>query len=145
MFINILVAIDGSTYAAKALDYAIGLAEKFSSRITIVHVIPTMASISPSLGTSKSQYVRDMIAGLEEAGKEILIEGEKTVKLSKIGVTAILKHGDAADKIIETAAESKVDLIVVGDRGLGSGERFPLGSIAYKVSQHAKCPVLIIK
>lgn len=144
MFINILVAIDGSTYAAKALDYAVGLAEKFTSRITLVHVVPTMASILPKLGT-KAQYVKEINADLEAYGKDILNEGEKTVKSSKIEVVAILKYGDAADKIFETATETKADLIVVGDRGLGSGDRFPLGSIAYKVSQHAKCPVLIIK
>ena len=49
------------------------------------------------------------------------------------------------DKILEAAEEVKADLIVVGDRGLGSVDRFPLGSIAYKVSQHSKCPVLVIK
>ncbi|MFH0748575.1 MAG: universal stress protein [Candidatus Bathyarchaeota archaeon] len=145
MFINILVAIDGSTYAAKALDYAVGLAEKFSSKISLVHVVPTMNAISPKLGSSGSKYVEEMIAGLEEEGRNILTVGEKTVTISNIAVKAILTHGDAADKIIEAAEETKADLIVVGDRGLGSGGRFPLGSIAYKVSQHAKCPVLIIK
>lgn len=146
MFINILVAVDGSTFAAKALDYAVGLAEKYGSKITIVHVVPTMTAISAKLEASRKKYVEDMKAGLEEAGKNILDESEGMAKHSGIlHVTAILKYGDAADKIIEAADEVKADLIVVGERGLGSVERFPLGSIAYKVSQHAKCPVLIIK
>lgn len=145
MFVNILVAIDGSTYAAKALDYAVGLAEKFSSKISLVHVVPTMTAISPKLGASSSNYMKDMRADLGEEGRNILAEGENTVKVSNVDVETILKHGDAADELIEAADELKADLIVVGERGLGSGGTFPLGSIACKVSQYAKCPVLIIK
>ena len=140
-----LVAIDGSTYAAKALDYAVGLAEKCSARINIVHVVPEINFLMSKLEASKSQYLKYINDGLEEVGRTILSESEKTVKISNINVAAILKHGDTADKIIETAQEVKADLIVVGQKGLGSGEKFPLGSIAYKVSQQAKCPVLIIK
>ena len=145
MFINILVAIDGSTYAAKALDYAIELSERYGSKITLVNVVPIMNEISSKLDKSKSMKLEDMEAGLENAGKEILDEGEKAVNLAKIRSETILKRGDVADKIIEVADETRADLIVVGERGLSAVSRFPLGSIAVKVSQHAKCPVLIIK
>lgn len=145
MFVNILVAVDGSTYAAKALDYAVGLAEKYQAKVIIVHVIPSMSSISTKIGVSKSKYIEDVRNELEEAGRNILDEGKKTVELAKINATAILKHGNIADKIIEAADETKADIIVVGERGLGYVSRFPLGSIAYRVSEHAKCPVLIIK
>lgn len=86
-----------------------------------------------------------MMADFEEEGNNILVEGEKIVKIAGINVTKILKYGNAADKIIEAAEEIEADLIVVGEKGLGSLARFPLGSIAFNVSQHAKCPVLIIK
>lgn len=145
MFVNILVAIDGSTYAAKALDYAIEISERYDSKITLVHVVPTINGISAKLGSSKTMNLEDVEASLEDAGNEILEEGERTVKLAKIQAKTMLKHGDAADKIIEAAEETKADLIVVGERGLSAVSRFPLGSIAVKVSQHAKCPVLIIK
>ena len=140
-----LVAIDGSTYAAKALDYAVGLAEKCSASINIIHIVPEIDFLMSRLEPSKSQFVKYINEGLEEAGRTILSESEKTVKTSNINVATFLKHGDTAEKIIETADEVKADLIVVGQKGLGFGEGFSLGSVVHKVSQQAKCPILIIK
>ena len=145
MFVSILVAIDGSTYAAKALDYAVGLSRKFPSKINLVHVVPIMSTMFPKLAKSKAECLIDIQANFEEEGKIILAEGEKAVKLAKLEVEVILRHGDIADEILETANEVKADLIVVGERGLGTGGRISLGSIAYRVSQHSKCPVLIIR
>jgi nucleotide-binding universal stress UspA family protein len=145
MFTNILVAVDGSIHAAKALDYAIELAEKYEAKISIVHVVPSLNAFSEKKDDKRDEHLEAARTGFEEAGKTVLLEGEKIVKLAGIAVNPILKHGSAADKIIEVAEELHSDLIVIGDRGLGSVTRFPFGSIVFKVSQYAKCPVLIIK
>lgn len=145
MFTNILVAIDGSIHAAKALDYAIELAEKYEAKISIVHVVPRLKAFSEKKDDQLDEHLEAARIGFEDAGKTVLFEGEKIVKLAGIAVNTILKHGNAADKIIEVAEELHSDLIVIGDRGLGSVTRFPFGSIVFKVSQYAKCPVLIIK
>jgi nucleotide-binding universal stress UspA family protein len=145
MFTNILVAVDGSIHAAKALDYAVELAEKYEAQISIIHVVPSLSAFSEKKDDEREDYLEAAKIGFEKAGKTVLSEGENIVKLAGIPVTTVLKHGNAADKIIEAVDELHSDLIVIGDRGLGSVTRFPFGSIVFKVSQYAKCPVLIIK
>jgi nucleotide-binding universal stress UspA family protein len=145
MFTNILVAVDGSIHAAKALDYAVELAEKYEAQINIVHVIPSLSAFSEKKDDKTDEHLEAASIGFEKAGKNVLLEGEQIVKLAGIPVNTILKRGSAADKILEVADDVQSDLIVIGDRGLGSVTRFPFGSIVFKVSQYAKCPVLIIK
>jgi len=52
---------------------------------------------------------------------------------------------NAANEILRITKEEKVDLIVMGDRGLGSVERLFLGSVSDKVSRHSACPILLVK
>ena len=49
------------------------------------------------------------------------------------------------DSLVSYAESHDVDLIVIGSRGLGGFKKLLLGSVASGVSQHSKCPVLIVK
>lgn len=145
MLDKILVPIDGSEYAFKALDYAITFAKKFSSEIYIVHIVQTVAAIAYGTDITVPSFMVDLKNHLEENGKRILSTAE--VKTKKAGVKAVtmLLYGSPAEEIVNFAEEKGVGLIVVGDRGLGSVARFFLGSVSNKVSRHAPCPVLIVK
>jgi nucleotide-binding universal stress UspA family protein len=59
-------------------------------------------------------------------------------------VRAFVKAGQPARTIIEFARDRDVDLIVIGSRGLGSVERYLLGSVSHKVTGLAQCPVLVV-
>ena len=145
MFERILVPLDGSEYADKALTTAIALAKQFSSNIIIVHVILTASAIMTSSEGVGSSFLVDLRKQLEETGEQMLENGAKKTREAGIPVITIQESGNAPDKILQTAEKTRANLIVIGDRGLGVVARFFLGSVADKVSHYARCPVLIVK
>ena len=57
----------------------------------------------------------------------------------------LLEMGDAAQKIMEIASEIKCGLVLIGSRGRGGFKELLLGSVSHKVTNHAGCPVLVVK
>ena len=144
MFSRILVGLDGSDYSLKALDLAIDLAKKYQSQIVLVHVVMRQiyAINPPEAGVLAGTAI---VRELEADGKAILAKGEEAVKAQGVLVETRLKQGVPAEELLRTAADEKVDLIVLGSRGLSQVKAFFLGSVSDKVSHHAKCPTLIVR
>jgi len=67
--------------------------------------------------------------------------------LSKKNISAkiLLKEGNIVNEIEKIVKKEHCDLIIVGNKGLGSISRFLLGSISNKISQSSSCSVLIVK
>lgn len=142
---RILVPLDGSEYANKALDYAIQLAKKFSSEILLVHVLPATTAIRRGSEVISTSLYRNLRKRLEEDAHRILTSSEAKVRDAGIKVTMKLDYGDPAGRIINIAKKDDMDLIVIADKGLGAVAKFFLGSISNKISHHATCHVLIFK
>jgi len=83
----------------------------------------------------------------DEEGNRILSEAKLLVEkeFQGVKVTLRLAGGDADKVTVELAENEKLDLIVMGSRGLGQFKRLLLGSISQKVSTHAPCPVTIVR
>jgi nucleotide-binding universal stress UspA family protein len=145
LFNKIVVPLDGSEYADRALEIAIELAGKYSASLVIVHIVPAASALVTGPEVSSAPILLNLSEELEESGRRILEEGTKKAQVTGIHVTTVLEHGNISDNIVRIADAEKADLIVIGERGLGSVARFFLGSVANKVSHHAKCPVLIVK
>jgi len=145
LFNKVLVPLDGSEYANKALDTAIELATKYSASMVLVHIVPATSALITGPEVSSAPILLNLSNELDGSGRRILENGAMKVQAAGIPVTTVLEHGDIADNIIRIAENENADLIVIGERGLGAIARFFLGSVASKVSSHAKCPVLIVK
>jgi nucleotide-binding universal stress UspA family protein len=81
-------------------------------------------------------------------GQQILDSYEAKVKErrhSLQNVRMLLQEGDAAQRIMETAIEIKCELLLIGSRGRGGFKELLLGSVSHKVTNHASCPVLVVK
>ena len=144
MFERILVAVDGSPFADRALSYAVDLAKKYSSKLIILHVVlRRFYAVTPSEAgvLASTVYVKEM----EAEGQEIIKKAENYAKSAGISYECKLAQGVPADEIVKSGAVEKVDLIVVGSRGLTDVRAFLLGSVSDKVSHHAKCPTLVVK
>jgi len=144
LFSKILVGLDGSDFSVKALDFAIDLAKKYRSQLVLVHVVMRQiyAINPPEAGILAGTAI---VRELEAEGKAILVKGEETVKVQGIPVESRLRQGVPAEELLRAATDEKVDLIVLGSRGLSQVKAFLLGSVSDKVSHHAKCPTLIVR
>lgn len=144
MFSRILVGVDGSTFAERALECAVDLAARYSAKLIIVHVIlRRFYAVTPSEAgvLATTVFVKEM----EAEGKEIMTKAETYAKAQGADYVCKLLQGVPAEEIVKAAISEKADLIVVGSRGLTEVRAFLLGSVSDKVSHHAKCPTLIVK
>jgi nucleotide-binding universal stress UspA family protein len=144
MFERILVAVDGSPFAERALACAVDIAKKYAARLIILHVVlRRFYAVTPSEAgvLATTVYVKEM----EAEGQEIIKKAEEYAKIAGVSYECKLVQGVPADEIVKSGRTEKVDLIVVGSRGLSEVRGFLLGSVSDKVSHHAKCPTLIVK
>jgi len=141
---KILVPVDGSPFAKRALEFAIGLAKAHDSTITIIYVVPRRVYVAAQ--EAGFLTVPALIHDLEEQGKKMLEEAEEVAQVAGVKtVDKVLIHGLPAEEILKRSEAEKYDMIVIGSRGRTAAKAFFLGSVSDKVSHHAKCPVLIVK
>jgi nucleotide-binding universal stress UspA family protein len=133
------VAVDGSTYAEHAVEYAATLAKKFNSELVLIHAV-----INP-LYTYEGIMLSPPLEQLEKAGRAVLNRSQLVAEKSGVQVKTRLVIGHPAEEIARVANEEGFDLLVVGSRGLSSVKAFLLGSVSEKLSRLARCPVLIVK
>ena len=149
MIKKVLVALDGSESAEKALDFAIDLAEKYSAKIELISVVPHITYFAPlsedELFPTKAyiEYSNEV----EAIHKKILSDAKKKAKKSKPNLEVSIKfaEGKPADKIIETAEKGDFDIVVLGHRGLGDIKEFLLGSVSHRVAHKTTRTVIIVK
>jgi nucleotide-binding universal stress UspA family protein len=127
---KIVVGYDGSEPARRALARAETLAKRNGATIVLVDVV------SPT----------DFGVPVEEEHAAMVLEQARTY-LSTQGVRAEVREpiGEPARRLVETARERGVELIVVGTRSRNLIERFLLGSVGADVHHHAPCDVLVVK
>jgi nucleotide-binding universal stress UspA family protein len=145
MLSKILIPVDGSTQAERALDYAIFLAKTTGASVGIIHVVqpPTTWAISPPI--SDAEIYRKMVEVVEAHGNDILVKTEAKAKAAGLTVEKIKESGHPADRIVKVANDNGYDLIVMGSRGNSSIKEMLLGSVSHHVCQHAKCSVLVVR
>ena len=137
---KILVAHDGSTYAQKALRKGMELASQFGGSLVVLTVTPELriTELTP-LDQSRLKEA------LEEQARKNLARAEARLKKEQVPVKTMVRQGNVAEVILETARKMRVSLIVVGSHGRQGVERFLLGSVSGKVVAHADRPVMVVK
>ncbi|MEW6739857.1 MAG: universal stress protein [Nitrospirota bacterium] len=137
---KILVAHDGSKSSDKALKKAVELAINFNASLTVLAVIPELYL------TELSDADRNRIfEALSRETAEAMEKIRKSLSGKSMEVKTLIRQGDPAEKILETAQKMKVDLIVTGSHGRHGTKKFLLGSVSSKIVDYSKCPVLVVK
>ena len=131
---KVLVAYDGSTPSAKALDLAQSIGAQ-DERIELVfaHVLKLFA-----LGTGAEGPL------IEEANRVHAALQQLAERVPNKAHAHLLKGTSPADLLLKCAEDEGCDLIVMGSRGLGA-LRGILGSVSSHVLREAAVPVLIVK
>jgi nucleotide-binding universal stress UspA family protein len=142
MIKKILVPVDGSSTALRALEFAMEVARNVDAEIIVMNIdIPyDLSRIKPKLKDADGKDIESKkLSPLEEAKRAVEKAGFAKISYKK------MVDIDPAERIVSEAEKSAVDLIIMGNRGMGVLAGFFLGSVSTKVSQTAHCPVTIVK
>jgi nucleotide-binding universal stress UspA family protein len=141
MYQRILVPLDGSELAEKALEHAEKLAKSFDSEIVLFQFVPFM----PIYGSPELVTPLIVDEKQKEAAEKYLAGLAEELKKRGLKVSAMVKTGQqVAAEIIDFAKDRGVDLIVMCTHGRSGLTRWVLGSVAHKVLIRAETPILLI-
>ncbi len=140
---TILVPIDFSEHASRALDYAIELAEHFGAELHLLHSYP----LHPSMASAAygACIPADLDGAFRKAANEQLRECADKVAARGLHVETNATPVPAADAISAHAEKVQADLIIMGTRGLTGLKHVLLGSVAERTVRMAPCPVMTLK
>ena len=139
MFLNILVAIDGSPSSLRALEHAIELARAGNAKLALITVAPPLSHYVTLGGVSPET----MKAELDGWAGRILDEAAATVPEDVIA-HRVQAAGRAGPEIVRELERGAYDLVVLGSRGRGRTEEGLLGSVNGYVHFHSHVPLLSV-
>jgi nucleotide-binding universal stress UspA family protein len=173
MYKTIVVAVDGSAHADKAVKAGAELAVQLKARLVLVHVLMQGATAGDIRAVAELRRlpkpIREEIDALEmpvaaaamgagfvtlpvprnvlkAVGDQILDRAKAIAAKARLRkVTVTMVTGDPAKAIVARARREKADLLVMGSRGLGALKGLVLGSVSHSVAQQAKIPVMLVK
>lgn len=144
----ILVPIDGSDHAFKALDFASDLADKYKASLLLLYVVTKHElpeSVRRFAETEHMEGPSNWIYN-EVVAKNIVLEGEKRAQAKGVrSIETAIRDGDPAKMIVKVAGSKDADLIVMGTRGLSDLQGLVMGSVAHKVNHVAPCTVVTVR
>jgi nucleotide-binding universal stress UspA family protein len=140
MIKKILVPVDGSEHASKAIEMAASLAIQYDAVVHLLHVV-TLTKIPEEINEFiKSEKIHESpyFVTLQAIGNQILEAAyEEAKSKGAANVQTSVLEGDPAETIIYYAKEGGFDMIVIGSRGLGNFRGLMLGSVSSKVCHAA--------
>ncbi|KAA0011234.1 universal stress protein [Billgrantia pellis] len=146
MFHSILVPVDGSEGAKKALDVACQLADRADATLHILHIPEELSHETTLVWGIGAIAVEASRQEREDIGHQVV---EKAAEIARsLGVTKIetvIGQGDPARTIVSEARRRGVDAIVMGSRGLSDLRGLMVGSVSHKVSHVAECTVITVR
>lgn len=139
--LKLLIAVDGSESALRAVRHAIELARRGMAIETV------LANIQPPVMSGEVGAVAPISAALEAravASADALGAARIPLDEAHVPTTVHAADGDAAAAIVALAIEFGCDGIVMGRRGLGALASLVLGSVSSKVIRLAHVPVTLV-
>jgi nucleotide-binding universal stress UspA family protein len=140
MFRDILVAIDTSETAMRALDRAGELAEALNARLTVMSVAPEVTGAAYR-GPVDLEALRNDV----ERETDKLLRAAVERLPAGLPVTTVHQHGTPGRRIVEQVKAGGHDLLVMGSRGRGRVATNLLGSVAADVFFHSRVAMLVIQ
>jgi nucleotide-binding universal stress UspA family protein len=142
---KVLVPVDGSKHAEEALYTAIGmLRDKPEGNLFVLSVVPAFESFDLEISATEREMLRE-----DFAQKSTRVVNRSCDIATGEGVNvrcrAEITTTSVPEAIVEFAEQEKVDLVVIGSRGLSPSSRWRMGSVASQVVRHSPCSVYVVK
>ena len=137
---HVLSPIDFSETSRHAVDQAVAIARWYHARLTALHVYPVMFMPVPALPAPQDRIPESELKRVRGDAAAFLEDADT----AGLNADVVVRVGQAARQILESAAALPADLIVMGTHGVGGFERLVLGSVTEKVLRKATCPVLTV-
>lgn len=138
---KVLIAVDGSAFGAKALDYALDHPTLFGqAALTLIHIahpLPPRAASAVGAEIVAAQYAHEHGEALRAARDRLKAAGRSAAEVLKVGHPGAL--------VAQEAEEGGHDLVLMGSHGHGAFVGMLLGSTVSKVLAASKKPVLVVR
>jgi nucleotide-binding universal stress UspA family protein len=146
---RILVTVDGSENSIKAARLGIDLARRRQASLFVLHVIqtPTYTEVAVPGATASPALTRQYIELAKKDAKKWVADVVKEAEDAGLSARGEIIENvpSAVQAITEYASNLKIDLIVMGTRGLTGFRKLLLGSVSNGVVSHAPCSVLVVR
>jgi nucleotide-binding universal stress UspA family protein len=148
---KILIAIDYDPTAQKVAEAGYSLAKAMDAEVILLHVIAdpeyySLTQYNPIMGFTGYMDIGplqlDMIDSLKKASQHFLDKSKQ--HLGDDSIKTLVKEGDFADAILETAKDLHANIIVMGSHSRRWLEKIVMGSVTEKVLHHTTVPIFII-
>ncbi len=137
---HIIAPVDLEVHTEQVIEYAAGMAENLSAKLTLVHVVqllPDMGHIVLEAATIES---------IKECNTKRLDQAKEKIKKFSKGYPNCwgkVIEGDIVDEIVNFAEKERANLIIIATHGSKGVEHLLLGSVAERVVKNAGCPTLL--
>lgn len=144
MYKTIMVPLDGSALAERALAHAVEMARCGQGRILLLRVIAPGDRTLAWADLDYDQTVAEDEMVRRGHAESYLEEMRERPELKDLVYLTRVPCGNPAEEILDYALTEKVDLVVMSSHGRTGLGRFFMGSVAERVVRHASCPVLVV-
>ena len=140
---NILIPIDFSKHAIRALDLGVYLAQLYQAEVHLLHSL-TGIEDGPWGALQNSPEAKVLHQSSRKMIDDLLTYTIANHTREGVVISPVITGGRAATQIVEHAQKNPIDLIVLGSHGHGGIRRFLLGSKAEEIAHTASCSVLVV-
>jgi len=137
VFERIVLAVDAADDAHGALAAALDLAGKSGGEILVVHVHDVGLTSRETVDLESHEEAQLLVEALVDVVRQHGVRAHGEIRAAR--------SVEVAREILQAARDFSADSIVLGSRGLGDFAGLLMGSVAYRVIQHADCPVVVVR
>ncbi|RME49260.1 MAG: universal stress protein [Chloroflexi bacterium] len=142
---RILVPLDGSELAERALPHATKLAQEKDAEVLLVRAVEPLTDLEFAGLFASWESPEAVYQHRQTAAQRYLEQVQQDLKVAGVPSSTLVDEGRAADLILDTVEAENADMIVMSTHGRSGLARWVYGSVADKVLRNATCPLLLIR